>query len=302
MTGTIPAGWYPAPHANGEPRYWDGHAWQDAAPQNPAPQDRTPQQPWSNAVMPNPVVTRPSHARWLGVTAVSAGGVAILLGWIPYVGTAIALLALATGIIALVRREPKALAVTGTVLSAVGLAVGVATAVAVTAWFADVDQSIATVLPDETVPEDGDSDYPESGAGSFAEPLPQPHLVMWGDGAGYSITARLVDEDTDAIVLGWSHYNEAAPEGYRWVILETTVTGLSAYGSKPSDVDYALSIASSEDEFHYSEWITLPDDIPYLDDPRTLDPSERFTGVSAYLVPADATELRLSDGESFIEF
>jgi hypothetical protein len=51
-----------------------------------------------------------------------------------------------------------------------------------------------------------------------------------------------------------------------------------------------------------ARWIMLPDDIPHLDDARTLGTSERFTGVSAYRVPADATVLRLSDGESFIEF
>lgn len=34
-----PAGWYPAPHANNEQRYWDGARWLDhpAAPQNTAP-------------------------------------------------------------------------------------------------------------------------------------------------------------------------------------------------------------------------------------------------------------------------
>lgn len=27
-----PPGWYPAPHANNEPRYWDGAQWQESAP------------------------------------------------------------------------------------------------------------------------------------------------------------------------------------------------------------------------------------------------------------------------------
>lgn len=33
---TTPAGWYPAQHANNEPRYWDGNAWLDSRPE-PAP-------------------------------------------------------------------------------------------------------------------------------------------------------------------------------------------------------------------------------------------------------------------------
>lgn len=307
MTGTIPAGWYPAPHANGEPRYWDGHAWQDAAPQNPVPQNPVPQNPapqhpWSNPLMPTPVVTRPSHARWLGVTSVSAGGVAILLGWIPYVGVTIALLALATGIIALVRREPRALAVTGTVLSAVGLAVGIATTVAVTAWFADVDQSITAPWPDGTDVDEWSSGYPETGPGSFADPLPQPHVVNYGGADQYSVTARVVDQDAGVRLQEWSEYNEPAPEGERWVLVEMTVTALAPTGVKPAFADYDLWLATGDDEFSYSEWITLPDGVAYLSDDRTLDPGESFSGVAAYLVPGDAGELLLADEVAYIEF
>lgn len=30
---SVPAGWYPAPHANGEQRYWDGAQWNDMTPE-----------------------------------------------------------------------------------------------------------------------------------------------------------------------------------------------------------------------------------------------------------------------------
>lgn len=40
---TPPPGWYPAPHANNELRYWDGRGWLDAAP--PAATQATPAQP-----------------------------------------------------------------------------------------------------------------------------------------------------------------------------------------------------------------------------------------------------------------
>lgn len=32
-----PAGWYPAPHAGGEQRYWDGSQWMEPAPETNAP-------------------------------------------------------------------------------------------------------------------------------------------------------------------------------------------------------------------------------------------------------------------------
>lgn len=37
MTDQLPpAGWYPAPHANNEQRYWDGTQWLDPVPQTPS--------------------------------------------------------------------------------------------------------------------------------------------------------------------------------------------------------------------------------------------------------------------------
>lgn len=41
-----PPGWYPAPHANNEQRYWDGRGWLDSAPPAPA-QPVDPDALWS---------------------------------------------------------------------------------------------------------------------------------------------------------------------------------------------------------------------------------------------------------------
>jgi hypothetical protein len=258
-------------------------------------------QGWPGAPHP-PAHTPAASTPWLGIVALTFGVTALMLCLVPYVGAFLGLAGVVLGVVALVQRQPRWQALTATVLAAVAVLVGGISTTAATSWFLSQDaQSWSSDWEPEPAPEIDDG-TPATGPGSFDEPHDQPHIVMWGERADYSVTARLIEDDTDEIVLGWSHYNEAAPDGYRWVILETTVTGLSAYGSKPSDADGTLMIASGPDEFHYSEWITLPDDIPYLDDARTLDPSERFTGVSAYLVPADATVLRLSDGESFIAF
>lgn len=60
MSGTAnpPAGWYPAPHAGGQLRYWDGARWLEGAPP-PAPPVLTSAPAAAPGVPAHPVATVP---------------------------------------------------------------------------------------------------------------------------------------------------------------------------------------------------------------------------------------------------
>jgi hypothetical protein len=261
--------------------------------------------------------TRPTTP-WVAIAALAIGISAFVLAWVPALGAFLGLAGLVLGIIALVSRRSAVMSAIATGLSVLAVLIGAWTTVVGVQWLADLEPSSwDSYASDDYGYEDdedysyegdgeyyGDDDYgyyPRTGPGSFDDPLTQPRTVQYAGENAYTVSARLAD-DVDATVLGWSEFNEPAPEGYRWVLMEATITGRSDEGTKPAYADYDLMIASGPNEFHYSESFTLPEDIPYLDDQRTLGPGETFTGVSAYLVPADATELRLADGQAFIKF
>lgn len=112
MTESPAPGWYPAPHANDEQRYWDGTRWLDHPSQ-------VSEQPGSVTVAAKP-------ARGLALAALIVGIVAFLLGLLPVVGLLIGLAAVALGIAAIIKKQPKGLAVTGIVLGAIALITSIA--------------------------------------------------------------------------------------------------------------------------------------------------------------------------------
>lgn len=113
MSDPSPApGWYPAPHANNEQRYWDGGQWLDT--------------PAKASDSPVSVAVAEKSARGLALAALIVGIVAFLTGLIPVVGLLIGLAAVVVGILALIKKQPKGLAITGTVLGAIALITSIA--------------------------------------------------------------------------------------------------------------------------------------------------------------------------------
>ena len=115
-------GWYPAPHANNEQRYWDGSQWQEpTAPTPPATRDVAPGSP------------APAQApKALALSALIVGIVAFLTGLLPVVGAIIGAAAITLGIVALAKKQSKGLAIPGVALGAIALI----TSIAMTAGFA----------------------------------------------------------------------------------------------------------------------------------------------------------------------
>lgn len=74
-----------------------------------------------DAVDTAPPSPLPAPRKGLALTALILGIAAFVTGWIPGLGIVLGLVAIVFGIIALVRKQSKALSITGTALGAVGL-------------------------------------------------------------------------------------------------------------------------------------------------------------------------------------
>lgn len=125
-------GWYPAPHANGEQRYWDGSQWQE--PSAPALPDAT-----VRPAAPTPG----ARAKGLALAALIVGIIAFLTGLLPVVGAIIGAVAIVLGIIALVKKQSKALSIPGIILGAVALITSIAVAAGLTAFMASSPSPVA---------------------------------------------------------------------------------------------------------------------------------------------------------------
>lgn len=130
-------GWYPAPHANGEQRYWDGSQWVEPTT-SPAP-------PAAEPVPGAPA--RAGAPKALALSALIVGIVAFLTGLLPVLGAILGVAAVILGIIALVRKQSKGLSITGIVLGAIALIVSVAMTIGFAAFTSNLPGSSATRAP-----------------------------------------------------------------------------------------------------------------------------------------------------------
>jgi len=330
VTDTTPAGWYPAPHAGGELRYWDGTAWHAAPAYLPTGPSATPGIPSptpSGSVLPpyasgapamppgypayagGPVPT--SRPIALGVTALSLGIAAVLVSWIPFLGLVVAVLGAVFGVIALVRRQPKGLAVTGAVLSGVGLILACLATFTVLSYFWSDSPTRGYSSEDDggALPEDPATPAvpdlepyaPEAGPGSISDPLPLPYVRESSLGTEYSAEVRLVDEDATEEVLSWNPIN-VVPDGYRYVLAEMTVTSMDPDGLPAAFPTYDLSLATEDGSVYPYSFVIAEDDTTLLRDAGTIAEGETATGLVTYLVPEDATDFLLTDLAGYYSF
>lgn len=322
MSDTAPAGWYPAPHAGNELRYWDGTAWHAAPPYLPAgasspagtgapvvPPPGAPGAPFAAPPGYPPYAggpIPPARPQGLAVAALVLGIAAFVSAWIPFLGLLVALVGAVIGVMALVRRQPKGLAVTGTVLSGLGLVWALVVTISLSAliWTAPSSFDDAETSPESSAPTDDgfDSLGPESGPGSLDDPLPLPYVSGTAAGDDYSVDARLVSDDATDEVVGWDTYNGVGITGSRFVLVEMTVTGLDPDGTEAAYASYDLSLATQDGTLYPSAFVVHPDDRAMLSDAGTIAEGETVTGLVAYLVPEDATDLLLSDYADYYEF
>lgn len=197
-----PAGWYPAPHANGEQRYWDGARWSEWTPEQAAAahqgqastspervnepgltealQTRAADGPvqagYSNYAGARGDHTRPTSppsSRGLALSASIVGAVALLAALVPVIGSILAVAAITLGIIAVTRSQPRALSITGLALGTVAFLVSVVMLIVYSLIGAASTSSSERVVPEITSSPETSDEEPEL----QAEPEPEPELV-----------------------------------------------------------------------------------------------------------------------------
>lgn len=270
--------------------------------------------------------------RGFAVAAIVLGGAAFLTGLVPVLGLLLAIAAVTFGVVALVKGQPKAMAVTALVLGGIALLTGLfstigglagagtptasetTSAEATSEASPPVETEEAAAPAEEAVepepepePEATEAAPPASAApaasGTIENPAPQPYVAKgFLGGEKYSLTGRVVDGNANALVESYNMFNSDAPAGYKYVVVELSMTGLDPDGVEPSLASYDLSLATPEGNRYDSEFITFGDGLSSMSDGPTLYPGSAFTGYSAYIVPESAQTFFLYDNGSYIAF
>ncbi len=250
------------------------------------------------------------------------GIAAFLTGLVPVLGLLLALGGVTLGIFALVKKQQKNAAVTGLALGSVALLTGIiATSAALagpgtTATEASVIETAeATTEVSEPAEPTEEAPAPEASepapaasaapaaTGTIESPAPQPYVAKgFLGGEKYSLTARIVDANANALVAQWNMFNEEAPAGFKYVVAELAMTGIDPDGVEPSLASYDLSLATPEGNRYDSEYIIFGDGMPSMSDGPKLYPGSAFTGYTAYIVPEAAQSFVLYDNGQYIAF
>ena len=139
-----------------------------------APEHHT-QPPASQQYAPPPGLTAtPSNAKGLALTALIVGIVSFLLGLVPVLGIILGLVGVGFGVFALVKRQPKGLALTGTILAGCAIVASIATTAGLGAAVDSLPKETAKVAEEieEPVVEEKQEPVEEKAAEPAEEPKP----------------------------------------------------------------------------------------------------------------------------------
>ncbi|CAN7295015.1 DUF2510 domain-containing protein [Microbacterium foliorum] len=285
MSTTYPAGWYPDANYPGYERYYDGVTWTEhtravaVQPTQVLPQhtraypyqtqahyqaQQYPQQAYPYTVAPTPVAeAQPPKNKGAKIPLIILGSVVGGILFLSFIG------AVVSG--GSDRDRPTA------------------------------DEPVAAQTTPEPTPTPDEAEAapqaveeappaPPTADGSVANPFPAPYTVTGFFGAEkYTFTGRVTNADATAAVKEWNMFNDDAPAGYKYVIAEVTMTGLDSDGTEPRYDQYDVQLATSEGNGYDNEIIVFPEGSSSFWDGPTLYPGQSFTGLMAFIVPADAT-------------
>lgn len=267
----------------------------------------TPQAPQQGypAMGPPP----PVRPKGLAVAALVVGIVAFLTGLVPVLGIVLGIGGVVLGILALLKRQSKGMGITGVVLGGIALLASLAMTIGFAAILgssppqssSDAEKGTSqTPTPAASASSDHQPTQSER-AGTAANPLPQPYVAegLLG-GEKYSLTARVVNASANEQVKAWNQFNSDAPAGYKYVIVEMTMTGIDPDGVEPSLAMFDLSLATAEGNRYDAEFIVFGEGMTSMSNGPTLYPGSSFTGFSAFIVPDAAASFLLYDNSNYI--
>lgn len=287
-----PAGWYD--DGSGRQRWWDGQQWGNFADEAGT---RTP----VATPDPTPFGAASAKKKKLNVLALVSAIVAVvgfIFACMPgalVVGWILLPIAFVLSIVSLfLKGDKKWLGIVGLILSIVGTIIGVLVFIGVVAGAANdafgggdttVTQSDESEQPtDETAEEPAEEAPVEAAQGSRENPVPVGTEVSNSD---WSVVVNSVNPDGNAIVSEANQFNEPAPAGSHYVIVNYTVTYKGAESSYAGEVMLDLVTSTGNVVNSYDTLVVLGDGMG-LDE---LYSNASATGSQPFLVP---------DGETFL--
>lgn len=188
----------------------------------------------------------PSGPKGLAIAALVVGIIAFLTGLVPVLGIVVGVAGLVLGILALVKRQPKGLALTGTILSAVAIVASlIATIVAgafTSAVVEAVNEQTSVTAETPSQPEEEEA-LPAEEEGTRENPFPLGTLISSAD---WDVVINSVNLSADAEVAAANMFNDPAPEGSQYAVVNLTVTYKGADSSYPAFVNIDYVTATGE--------------------------------------------------------
>ncbi|WP_223624029.1 Ltp family lipoprotein [Microbacterium sp. EST19A] len=211
MSDPTPApGWYPAPHANNEQRYWDGAQWLEPQPAAPTAvlTDAVPAAgaaPWASAASADAAAeSKPTPV--LSIVALIAGIIAFFTGIVPILGVILGLGAIALGVFALMKQQRKGLAVAGIVLGSIAVITSIAVTAGIAANLPASDKKPVAAVQQTSEP--ADEEVAEEPPATITVPdvvgLPVSDAITVLEDAGLDAPQLTSFEDPAALVVSTS--------------------------------------------------------------------------------------------------
>ncbi|QEE62393.1 hypothetical protein FVA74_13020 [Salinibacterium sp. dk2585] len=182
----------------------------------------------------------------LAIAALVVGIVAFLTGLVPLLGIVLGIAAVVLAVLALVKKQSKGFAITGLALGAVAVIASlIATLVAgafTAATISAVDEIVkqAEITTESSEEEPASNDGAAGAEGTRENPLPLGSTVSSSD---WDVTVLAVHTEVADQVAAANMFNEPAPEGFQYVMVEVSAAykgaeeGMSAFVS----VDYVTA-------------------------------------------------------------
>ena len=258
---------------------------QPPAPEQ-APQQQTNYVPQGGpAAQPGYVPAAPA-AKGLAIAALIVGIVAFLTGLVPVLGLIVGLVGLVLGILALVKRQPKALALTGTILSGIAVLVSIISTIIAGAFTAAVVESVEseTSVTAEAPADSGGApaESNSADAGTRENPFPLGTMISSSD---WDAVINSVNLSANDQIAAANSFNDPAPEGQQYALVNVTVTYKGADSSIPSFVQIDYVTATGEVISTWDSFVVAPE--------PTFGGGELYaggtsTGNLAFLIPSSA--------------
>ena len=265
-----------------------------------APQQQANYAPQGAPAAPGPPVAQPGYvtaapaAKGLAIAALIVGIVAFLTGLVPILGLIIGLVGLLLGILALVKRQPKSLALTGTILSGIAVIASIIATILAGAFTAAVVETVeegTSVTAEAPAGSDPATEESVADAGTRENPFPIGTVISSSD---WDAVINSVNLSANDAVAAANQFNDPAPEGQQYAVVNVTVNYKGADTGIPAFVQIDYVTATGEVISTWDSFAVAPE--PSFGGGE-LYAGGTATGNLAFLIPSSADGiLRVTPG------